>query len=128
LFIGGKEMAISGKAGEVDTGAAVAGIKSWTLDYTVDPLEITDFADSGVRAYVVGCSGWSGTFEGYKEGIPQAIAGPAITLKLLETQTANQLYQDEAFITGIHPSTSFDGVVSVSYDFQGTGALTVATA
>ena len=119
---------ISGKAGEVRVAAAtVAGIKSWTVDYVQDALEATDFADAGVRAYIAGMSGWSGSFEGYKDGVPTGI-GSIIALILMESQTANQTYTGSALLTGSHPSASIDGVVSISYDFQGTGALTVATA
>jgi len=124
---------IAGTAGQVNaTGAGAAtetvGIKSWTLDYTIDTLETTDFDDAGIRSYIVGCSGWSGSFEGYKMTTPIGLAGAAITIGLLESQTANQIWTGSAYITGIHPSTSFDGIVSYSYDFQGTGALTVALA
>ena len=119
---------ISGKAGQVDAASQVTGIKSWTLDYTADPLETTDFADAGVKSYVVGGTGWSGSFEGYKDGAPLAIAGASVTLKLYESQTANQFWQGSAFIVGIHSSAAIDGVVTYSYDFQGTGALTVAAA
>ena len=119
---------ISGKAGQVDAASQVTGIKSWTLDYTADPLETTDFADAGVKSYVIGGTGWSGSFEGYKDGAPLAIAGASVTLKLYESQTANQFWQGSAFIVGIHSSAAIDGVVTYSYDFQGTGALTVAAA
>ena len=119
---------IAGKAGQVDAASAVTGIKSWTLDYTADTLETTDFADAGVKSYVIGGSGWSGSFEGYKDGTPLPIAGAAVTIKLYESQTANQFWTGSAFIVGIHPATSNDGVVTYAYDFQGTGALTVAAA
>jgi hypothetical protein len=113
---------ISGKSGQVDTGSAVSGIKSWTLDYTVDMLESTDFADAGVKTFLAGCSGWSGTFEGYKDGVPQAI-GASITLKLYEV-AAGAYWTGTAFITGVSANTSNDGIVSYSYTFQGTAALT----
>ncbi len=116
---------ISGKAGQVNTGSAVSGIKSWSIDYTSDPLETTDFADAGVKSYIVGGSGWSGSFEGYKEGAPQGLAGAAITLTLYEV-AAGTNWTGSAFITGVHATTSHDGIVSYSYDFQGTAALTVA--
>jgi len=115
-------MAISGKSGEVDNGATMLGVKSGTMDYTFDALEATDFADVGVRAYIPGCSGWSGSFEGYKEAAPETI-GTEIALSLKESQTATQKWVGQAIITGVHPSTSYDGVVSYSYDFQGTGAI-----
>lgn len=111
---------LAGKSGYVDTGSAVSGIKSWTCDYTADPLETTDFADAGVKSYIVGCTGWAGSFEGYKEGAPQTLGG-SVTLKLYESATC--YWSGTALITGVHPSAAHDGVVSVSYDFQGTGAL-----
>ncbi len=114
---------LAGKSGYVDTGSAVSGIKSWTLDYITDALETTDFADAGVKSYIVGGSGWSGSFEGYKEGAPQTEGG-AVTLKLYESATAYWYSAASgALITGTHVSVAQDGVVSVSYDFQGTGAL-----
>jgi len=118
----------SGSAGQVDAAAEVTGIKSWTLDYTVDILDVTDFDDAGVKAYVVGCSGWSGSFEGYKDGAPLPLAGAAVSLALKETQTATQKWTGSAYITGMHINTSHDGIVTYSYDFQGTGALVIATA
>jgi predicted secreted protein len=118
---------ISGKAGSVLVAAAtVAGIKSWTLDYTGDALDTTDFADSGHRTYIPGIDGWSGKFEGFKDGAPQAI-GSEIALQLKESATAGQLYTGQAIITGVHPTVGVDGVVGMAYDFQGSGYLTVAT-
>jgi len=104
----------------------IAGIKSWSLDYTADALETTDFADDGTRSYIPGCSGWSGSFEGYKDGAPIGI-GTQVGLELAESATVSQMWLGNVIITGVHPSVSFDGIVSYSYDFQGTGPLTVAS-
>ena len=117
---------VAGKAGQVDTGSAVSGIKSWTLDYTVDMLETTDFADAGVKTFVAGGSGWSGTFEGYKDGVPQTI-GASITLKLYEV-AAGAYWTGTAFITGVSSSAAVDGIVAYNYSFQGSGALVVPIA
>ena len=117
---------LAGKAGYVDTGSAVSGIKSWTLDYTSDALETTDFADAGVKSYIVGGKGWSGSFEGYKEGAEQILTASAaspVTLKLYEDAT--YFWTGSAIITGVHSSAAHDGVVSVSYDFVGVAGLTV---
>jgi len=105
----------------------IAGIKSWTLEYTTDVLETTDFADSGVRSYIPGCSQWSGSFEGYKDGAPLSV-GTQVGLELAESGTTTQMWLGNAIITAVRASVSFDGVVSYSYDFQGTGELTVASA
>ena len=119
---------LSGKTGKVDTGSAVAGIKSWTLDYTSDALETTDFAAVGVKEYIVGGKGWSGSFEGYKDGVEQILTASAaspVTLKLYEDAT--YFWTGSAIITGVHSSTAHDGIVSVSYDFVGVAGLTAPT-
>jgi len=128
---------LAGKAGNVyyttaggtATGAAVvAGMKSWTCDYTLDALDTTDFADSGLRTYIAGLSGWSGSFEGFKDGAPTLTVGTSYVLHLRESATTTQQYSGTAIITGLHGSASVDGIVTESYDFQGTGTLTVPTA
>ena len=118
---------ISGKAGEVLVAAAtVDGIKSWTVDYISDALETTDFADSGKKTYIAGISGWSGSFEGFKDGAPTGI-GAEIALVLSASTDATQDYTGQAILTGSHETVSVDGVVSISYDFQGTSTLNVPT-
>ena len=122
---------IAGTGGSILIGTTTGtGIKSWSLDYTVDMLESTDFADAGVRNYIVGCRGWSGSFEGFKDGLNSTLilATATCLLTLNESATSGQSYIGGAFITGVHPSVSFDGIVSYSFDFQGSGSLTVATA
>ncbi len=118
----------AGLAGSASAGGVVAGIKSWSLDYTVEALNTTDFADSGVSAFIPGISQWSGTFEGFKDGIPVAGLHTEVLLTLKETQTANEDWEGQAIITGITPSTDHDGIVSYSYTFQGTAGLTVPIA
>ena len=100
----------------------IDGIKSWTLDYTADTLEATDFDDAGTKAYIVGGSGWSGSFEGFKDTTPLGI-GSEVYLVLGESTTAYQNWIGKVIITGCHPATSHDGIVTYSYDFQGTGEL-----
>jgi len=118
---------ITGQAGEVKVAAStVAGIKSWTVDYVSDALETTDFADSGKRTYVVGLSGWSGSFEGFKDAAPTSI-GSLVALVLQESTTAGQSWSGSGILTGSHETVAVDGVVTISYDFQGTGTLTAAT-
>lgn len=105
---------------------AEAGIKSWTVDYTADTLETTDFGSAGVKEYIIAGSSWAGTFEGYKDGAPLAI-GQQYGIKLYESATSTQIWTGFVVITGVHPSVGNDGVVSYAYDYQGTGALVPAT-
>jgi len=105
----------------------IDGIKSWTLDYTADTLDVTDFDDAGVKAHIIGGSGWSGSFEGFKDTTPLGI-GAEVYLALGESTTAYQNWIGKVIITACHPATSHDGIVTYSYDFQGTGELTSPSA
>ncbi len=112
---------------DVEALAELDGMKSWTLDYTADTLESTDFGSSGVKEYIIGGSGWSGSFEGFKDGVPLSI-GSEVYLTLGESSTASQNWIGKVIITGTHPNTSADGIVTYGYDYQGTGALEIPSA
>lgn len=107
--------------------AEIDGIRTWSLEYTADSLETTDFADTGVSSFIPGKSQWSGSFEGFKDGVPISI-GAEVYLVLGETNTAYQGWMGKAIITAARPNVDNDGLVSYSYDFQGTGALEPASA
>ena len=109
---------------DVEALAELDGMKSWTLDYTADTLETTDFGSAGAKEYIIGGSGWSGSFEGFKDGVPLGI-GSEVYLVLGESATASQNWIGKVIITGAHPATSADGIVTYAYDYQGTGALEV---
>ncbi len=107
--------------------AEIDGIRTWSLEYTADMLETTDFADTGVSSFIPGKSQWSGSFEGFKDGVPLGI-GVEVYLVLGETNTAYQGWMGKAIIMAARPNEDNDGLVSYSYDFQGTGALEVPSA
>jgi predicted secreted protein len=119
---------IAGKLGEIMVGGTTqAGMKSWTIDYTVEALETTDFADTGTKSYIAGMTGWSGSFEGFKDAAPLTI-GTEIALILKESTDATQRYTGQAIVTGLNGTVSVDGIVGEAYTFQGTGALVIPTA
>ena len=51
---------VTGVGGSITFTNLTAGVKSWTLDYTGDAPEITDFADSN-RTYTAGLTVWTAT-------------------------------------------------------------------
>ena len=119
---------VAGKTGSVTYAAgAITGINSWSIDYKANTEETTDFAAAGVESHIPTTTGWSGTFEGFKDGAPKAI-GTEIAVTFLESSTANQVWSGQAILTGVNPSTSAKGIALYKYTFQGTGALTVPTA
>jgi hypothetical protein len=112
---------------DVEALKEITGMKSWTLDYTVGVVDTTDFASAGVRDLLPAVSQWSGSFEGYKDGVPLSI-GTEYYLTLGESNTDYQGWLGKAVITGAHPNVAFDGSVTYSYDFEGTAALEVPSA
>jgi len=116
---------------DIRAAKTVAGIRSWTLDYTVDTIDTTDFTDgratNAPRSFLPGLSSWSGTFEGLKDGAPLTLFAQ-FGLELAESATATQMWLGNAIITGIHPNVAADGLVTYTYDYQGVGELMEASA
>lgn len=120
---------VSGTDGEVILLNAATTIKSWTLSYIGDALEVTNFDTTGAsRAYIPGLTGWSGSFEGFFSGSNIAVPGSTGTLTLKTVGGSTGLWHGSMIITGMDISTPRDGVITQSYTFQGTGALATSTA
>ena len=116
---------------DIRAAKTVAGIRSWTLDYTVDTIDTTDFTDGGAtnapRSFLPGLSSWSGSFEGVKDGAPLTIFSQ-VGLELAESATVTQMWLGNVILTGIHPNVAADGLVTYTYDYQGVGELMEASA
>lgn len=111
---------------EIRAARRIAGVKSWTLDQVMEVLETTGFDSSGHKTFIPSLDGWSGSFEGFKDGAPLTI-GSVLHLELRESSTSTQQFRGSAIITGLHVNTSVDGLVTYSYDFQGTDSLEIAS-
>lgn len=118
---------VSGATGSVDHGGVDAGIRKWEIEYVAEVKETTDFGDVGVASFIKTVTKWSGSFEGFKDGIPLVI-GTIVTATFAETSTANQDWEGDVIITSIKPVSDAADVVTYAYTFQGTGALTVPIA
>ena len=112
---------------EVPDNTEITGIKSWTLDITAGVAETTGFDSSGVQEYLGTVIGWSGSFEGYKNGTCVVIDGTSTTIQLSETTPVDEvLWSGAIILTGLTVGHTHDGVCTVNYTFQGTGTLTEA--
>lgn len=118
---------VAGKTGSVDVGGAIAGIKKWDIEYTAEVKETTDFADVGVASFIPTITRWSGSFEGFKDGVALGI-GAIVAGTFDETSTVGQTWTGNVIITSVKAMSAADEVVGYSYTFQGTGALTAPTA
>ena len=123
---------LSGQAGNVTIASGdIAGVRSWTLDYAVDMLDTTDFIDgaatNAARTFLPGLSTWSGSFDVVKDSAPQALGTSSTAVAIELEENASIKWTGSVYITGVHATTSADGLVIYTYDFQGTGELTEAS-
>lgn len=114
---------VHGKSGSITYSNLTAGVKGWTLNYTCDTAETTDLADSGVRTYIAGLTGWTATVEANFDNANTAAPGDSATLTL--TVSTGIDYEGTAICTGLRVNTDVGGVDTVTYEFQGTGTLSV---
>ena len=121
-----------GYAGKVYISSnAVAELKNWKMDLGADMADVTSFSVTGWKSFIAGLKEWSGSAEGNFDmtdtngqlALQNAlIAGTSITLKLYVDGT--HYYSGTAFVKKLAPEAAVDGVVTVAFDFQGSGAVT----
>jgi len=120
---------VTGKNARIYMGKVrLGGMRSWTIDYTADTVETTDFDDAGVKQFLATLTGWTGSFEGF--GHPGWETAAAVGSKYLGSffvsASTGSAYTGSVIITGANPGVAVDGAAVVSYTFQGTGALNFA--
>lgn len=118
---------VVGYGGEVLAPGIIAGIRAWSIDYVANVQDTSGYDTDQPKTFLPTQTEWSGTFEGFKDGVPLAI-GTVLAAEFKESATATQKWTGNIYITAIRPVSSVDGVVTYAYDFQGTAALTVPTA
>lgn len=125
-------MAIAGKGGKLGLGAAVVlDISSWSLELGTDTLDVTAFGDDW-KKFIAGLKEWSASAEGFfsvhtdatgQKALQDAfLAGTEVAIKLNVNNT--NYYSGNVYISGLSVEDPVDDTVSISFEFQGTGALT----
>jgi predicted secreted protein len=117
--------AIAGKGGSIEVSGAQTMIKSWSINDAADALDVTSFDSSGIRQYVGGLRGWSGSFTANWTSENTAVpGGTAISFTgRLGSTTAGHLLKGNIIVTGIAYNCDVAGAISMDYSFQGTGNL-----
>ena len=123
-----------GSEGTVHVGTdAIAEIKSYSIEDTMDTVEVTTMGDT-FRDYTPSLESFSGSIDVFWDEVDTAQialqAGSEVTLKFYPegTATSAKYYTGTAIVTGVSISASFDGMVEASISVQGKSALTLATA
>lgn len=141
---------IVGKSGVLQIGESggttpitLLELTSYTIDTTQDTAETTAMGAGFSRTYVPTLNGFSGSadfnLEGDGTGTPQYTdidrldfatdrTVGSILLFPEGSTTGNTQISGDVVITGVSITGSFDGIVTGSVTFQGTGALTYGQA
>ena len=119
---------VAGKDGSITCTGLTVGIKAWTLNLVGDAIETTDYSDAGIRTFIVGCKGWTGSCEGNWDTANTITVGDSIAALVFSVVGATEKYTGAAIVTVANIVSSFEGVVTMSISFQGTGACTLTSA
>ena len=103
---------------------------SWTIDWTADTLDDTDFSTTGPRTFKGGLTSWTGSFEAWIDK-DTALFSSGIATAPTEGQadfafsdaTDHVRFRGEIIITGLGLTTAVDGLPKLSASFQGSGTL-----
>lgn len=120
---------ISGEDGACTFNSTTVNITGWTVEVSSEVIDVTDSASSnGNKEFIPsGWKEWHGTFEGFVETGDTGLTVGAAAATLVLTATSGTTWQGSAIITrkGVALDVVGAEAVKVSYDFQGTGALTL---
>lgn len=120
-----------GKNGKAKIGSSlIVETTKWSLEETVDSADTTAQGDAA-RKHLTGIPGWSGSIDGNYDpsdatGQEALTIGASVVLGLYsDGDAAGKVYRTgTASITGITREVPVGGQVTVSFSFQGNGALT----
>lgn len=113
----------------------VAQVRSWTVEHTKDVIEDTVMGDAA-RTYKSGLHSFTGSMEVlYDEaqtGTTNAFDPSQDTAITVEFYTdaaggSGQKFSGSVIVTSVSRTASFDDMITATVNFQGTGALTIAS-
>ena len=123
----------TGTAGTIKVGtAAVAELRSFSIEETADTVETTVMTDSArkFKPTLTSCSGSADVYwdETDTSGQVALSVGSEVTIGFYPEgdSAASTYYTGSAIVTGVSRSSSFDGMVEASISLQGNGALTTS--
>jgi len=125
---------ILGQNGKVKVSDnAIAEVKSFSIEETADTIDTTVMG-SQYKEFRAGKTSWSGSIEAYwdeTDTTGQLVfkIGTEVNLELYpdSDEVGKTKYSGVAYITGITKQVAQDGVGEISFNFQGSGALTRGT-
>ena len=131
---------IKGYDGAVKIGSTptlIGQTKVWTLNTSKDTADVTTMDASGWKEYCSTLKGWAGSvtvlFDPADAGQIEAVAafesGDSVALELILNEgggVEEWTYSGSAIVTTMPIASDVSSLVEVTFDFQGTGAMTTA--
>ena len=123
----------NGSEGLVHVGTdAVGELRSWQITENATMIDTSVLSDTA-QTFSAGSTNWSGSAECFLDETDTAqtalTIGASATLKFyFEGATSgDKYYTGTGLVESVDRSAATDDIVSVSFSFRGTGALTLAT-
>lgn len=118
---------------DLDGQAIEFNAKSWSIDWTGDVHDTTDFTTVGPKTFIGGLTSWTGSFECFIDKTTALLSGGLGTCPTdgdakFYISDSSDYFSGDIIITGLGLSTSVDGLPMVSASFQGTGVLAQTSA
>lgn len=117
-----------------DTLTAIADVRSWSLTVTRDVVENTAMGDD-YRKYLKGLQTWTGSMEIVYTDSENAIVDTAmnpdtdnaVTVEFYAdaVNTTTSKWEGTAIVTSFSATNTYDGLMTATVEFQGTGAPVV---
>lgn len=130
-------MALHGRNASVklDTGTnTVSDLYNWSIDIASDPITQPVFGDTWSTTHGLAVNSWTGSFEGIYDkddtdgqvALRDAQLGSTVVSGCrFYMDAATSYYTGDLYVTSHNVSTNPEDVVRVTYNFQGTGSLTL---
>lgn len=132
-------MAIKGYSGSCTVGgSAVTEAKAWSLDVTQETVDTTNFGSAGWKESVPTLKAWSGSITVIYDGgddtgqaslIAGVTSGSEVAVELVTSASGlgtSEKFSGNAIITSMPITNDVNGIIEVSFSFEGSGALTQA--
>lgn len=123
----------NGSSGLVHVGTdAIGELRSWQITENATMIDTSVLSDTA-QTFSAGSTNWSGSAECFLDETDTAqtalTIGATATLKFYfeGADTGDKYYTGTGLVESVDRSAATDDIVSVSFSFRGTGALTLAT-
>jgi len=123
---------VKGSAGVVKAGTTVIEeLTGWQFDETCDTIETTRMGDVA-KTFTSGKTSWTGSaeaeFSTTDAGQSALTNGAELTVKFYPSGDSVAGREGDITITSVSTSAEAEGLVTVSFSFQGSGVLRPAAA